>query len=418
MLKQITCLNFVTSSGLLFFLLILAAGYYFSITFVQLGIEEYAKNQLTLEQSFIGFIIALLAVITAASSLITGGLMHRYNLLKNLRQKLWALAFVVIFQALLVWTLFVINSLYFFILWIIILSIILGFAIPVTYTLFVYFVPRFLRGGFAALATGLTYITASGIPMDWQMEVFVDQLKFPLVLSAIGLISFLCFRPKIISKWQAQSDNDEFSVGRFAEAKDKIKFRTNIIIALLLVGGIFFIDSLGFLKLINTPEIVKNTWQSADLSVHLILALAHAMGALIGGILYSKLRLEQVFIWVFGIFALVHFSFSLNAHAGIGFGQALVLPFLYAFAVSVYTVVNFAVWPDLSNKENIAIISTLGIAVSGWMATFLSTSLYFNLASKGLSFYEYINIVDSVAISFLLIGALILYIRPIINKYL
>jgi hypothetical protein len=75
----------------------------------------------------------------------------------------------------------------------------------------------------------------------------------------------------------------------------------------------------------------------------------------------------------------------------------LALPMLYALAVSLYTVVNFAIWADLSTPETIPMNAALGVALSAWTATFLSTGLAIFWQGQGMTLERHIQIVDSVA---------------------
>ena len=81
------------------------------------------------------------------------------------------------------------------------------------------------------------------------------------------------------------------------------------------------------------------------------------------------------------------------------------MPMLYATSVSMYTVVNFALWADLSTPRTIARNAALGVALSGWTATFISTALAIGWRLGGVPLGEHLNYVASLAIVFLLITA-------------
>lgn len=402
--------------GVLFLISILSFGYYFSITFVQLGIEEYLRAVLHLDGRATAYSMALLAVVTSVVSVSFGYFMYKSRYINTLYSKLVVLNILILQQAILVWSVQSIDTYLFFLLWVLVLSIGLGMGIPLTYSLFSYLAPRNLRGVIAGVATALTYSIAAGIPVIWSMETFVQQLKILLLASSVGFALFLWIRPSLIQIWEKQSKEISFSQGKFLANSTKRELRINQILIFIFLGSIFFIDSLGFLKLIDTPSILSQTWQSPLLSTHVTIALAHIFGAFVGSLLYSTLPIEKLLLWILGIFIIVHLSFSLAAHANVGFEGALSSPFLYAFAVSLYTVINFAVWPDLSDKKNIAIVAALGVSLSGWLSTFLATSLSFIWKERQYTFFEYINMVDTIAISFFLFGMCVLYIQPLLRK--
>ena len=60
------------------------------------------------------------------------------------------------------------------------------------------------------------------------------------------------------------------------------------------------------------------------------------------------------------------------------------MPILYAVGVSLYTVVTFALWADLSTSADITWNVAVGVALSAWSATFLSTALALGWRTAGL----------------------------------
>ncbi|MFC7080594.1 hypothetical protein [Halorussus caseinilyticus] len=51
---------------------------------------------------------------------------------------------------------------------------------------------------------------------------------------------------------------------------------------MVLMFGVFFVDSLGFLRIVETPTFVQSAWQSPDFGDHLFLGAVHVLGALVG----------------------------------------------------------------------------------------------------------------------------------------
>ena len=169
---------------------------------------------------------------------------------------------------------------------------------------------------------------------------------------------------------------------------------------LVLMFGIYFVDSLGFLRIIATPSFVDAAWRSPELAPHLFIAGVHVVAALVAGVLYSALSRRYLFFWIFGIFALVHLMYTFPFRLGSG-GQ-LATPMLYAIAVSLYTVLNFALWADLSTPESIGRNAALGVALSAWTATFASTALATQWRVSGMSAARHLQWVDAVAFLFFL----------------
>lgn len=164
--------------------------------------------------------------------------------------------------------------------------------------------------------------------------------------------------------------------------------------------GIFFIDSLGFLRLIDTPELMAGSWRSTEMAPRATIGVVHLIAALIGGVLYRAFPARHLCFWVFGIFALVHFSYGLiDVVPGAATG-ALGVPILYAVAVSLYTVVNFAVWADLSTPRSVPVNAALGVALSGWTATFLSTAVAIEMRARGVPLGDHLRWVDALALTF------------------
>jgi hypothetical protein len=71
---------------------------------------------------------------------------------------------------------------------------------------------------------------------------------------------------------------------------------------------------------------------------------------------------------------------------------------LYATAVSLYTVINFALWADFATPQNISWKTAVGVALSGWTATFLSTAAAIHWQTNGMPLSEHLRIVESLAL--------------------
>jgi hypothetical protein len=65
-------------------------------------------------------------------------------------------------------------------------------------------------------------------------------------------------------------------------------------------------------------------------------------------------------------------------------------------------VVNFAIWADFSTPQTVSRNTAVGVALSGWTATFLSTALAIQWQSNGVPLEQHLRTVNSVAQLFFL----------------
>jgi hypothetical protein len=91
------------------------------------------------------------------------------------------------------------------------------------------------------------------------------------------------------------------------------------------------------------------------------------------------------------------------------------MPMFYVLAVSFYTALNFALWPDLSTPETIGTHTALGVGISGWLATFLSTSLALYSDGIGLSLLDHLTYVNALALLFAVSLPVLLYVRRLLE---
>jgi hypothetical protein len=196
-----------------------------------------------------------------------------------------------------------------------------------------------------------------------------------------------------------------FGIGRLLvqTGKGSYTIRRSLVGLLAMMFGVYFIDSLGFLRLLDTPLYMRFAWQSVELDIHLFIAITHVVAALAGGILYATLTERQLLLWVFGYFALAQLMYTLHTRFGPADYAPLAMPMLYAIAVSLYTVINFAIWADIATPQTISFYAALGVAFSGWAATFLSTALAIYLQTTGVSFLEHFEVVNAVSSGFFLV---------------
>lgn len=89
----------------------------------------------------------------------------------------------------------------------------------------------------------------------------------------------------------------------------------------------------------------------------------------------------------------------------------LALPLFYVLAVSFYTTLNFALWPDLSTPATVGTNTALGVGIAGWLASFVSTSLALYSRSSGVSLLEHLRYVNALALLLAVAYPLVLYVR-------
>jgi len=389
-----------------FFVGMMAVGYYYNLTFIQLGLLDWGRRGVGLSRSQVAAFMALLAVLTCVFSLGFGWLMKVREWGKGFRVKLkWAFGVVALQLVLTVLAMFI-QTRYGLLVWIVGSSCALGVGVPVTFGMTVDLIPRGGRGYAAALITGLAYLGANVLPASWTLKDFARPVLWimPPGLALLGVVAFFPF--PWINRLAEQHANPRFGSGRYVREADH-----RLYVLILLMFGVFFTDSLGFLRLVETPRFMENAWQASSMNIRVIIGAVHLGAALIGGVLYRALDVRELFYWIFGIFALTHLLYTFSLRIGSG-NVVLTMPILYAVAVSLYTVVNFALWADLSTPETIGFHAALGVSLSGWTATFVSTGVAIWMEDVGVSLERHLNITDAIAMLFF-VGLIVLPLVPV-----
>ncbi len=380
--------------GASLFIGFMAVGYYYNLTFVQLGLVDLGQRVIGMSRSAVAGSMAVFALVTCLVALAFGLWISRRTV--HFKTKLRLVLLVVLAQTLITPLAQGLRSPQEFQVWILGCSLTLGFGVPVTFSLGVDLVPRGWRGTAAAAITGLAYLAANTVPAAWTIEDFTRPLVYLLPAGVVG-IGMLAFLPlPIMRDLGRQGSQPNYAHGRYIQSADRRLF-----ILIVLMFGVYFVDSLGFLRLLETPRFMDSAWQSLSFDTRLVIGLVHVLTAVIAGILYDALNVRSLFYWIFGIFALSHLMYTFSLRFS-DTAEPLATPLLYATAVSLYTVVNFAVWIDLSNTRTIWRNAALGVALSGWAATFFSTALAIAWETSGMPLEQHLNIVDSLAILFLL----------------
>ncbi len=379
--------------GVAGYVVLLASGYAYNLTFVQLGLTAFGRDRIGLSDVGVAVAMGGLAVATCAVALTAGLRMRGWSL----RPKLRAAAFAVVVQTALTACIGNVTTPVAFAGWLAVAAIALGLAIPSTFGLASDLVPVAVRGWVAATITGAAYAGSIGILGEWDALVLADRLAPMMALGAAGLVG-LAFVPgpldRMVRALEGQAQDERFARGRFV-APGAMR---RLVVAAFILFGVFFVDSLGFVRLVDSAYIGA-AWQSPDGLDRAALVAAHLLGAAAGGVLYTVFDERVLLPWIFGIFALVALMYAADIRAGIGGpSQVLAMPVLYAVGVSLYTVITFALWADLSTSADITRNVAVGVALSAWSATFLSTAIALVWRTAGLDLDAHLSAVAAVGL--------------------
>ena len=405
--------TFATVFGQLFFSGMMAAGYFYNVTFIQLGLTDLGRRIIGLSAQRVAEGMGLLALLALMVALIFGYGLQKSGRATSFFLKLRTLLGVVLVQTSLTAAASIVYTQSAFLIWIVAAALTLGIGMPVTFSLTVDLVPRKNRGIIAGLVTAAAYFASNAFSgATWHIENFQRLALIVMVPGTFGLGLFLLLRPPLLKILGEQHLQPAFAIGRFVTINPttgETRIRRSLPGLLVLMFGVFFIDSLGFLRLLETPVYMQNAWQSIDPNIHLFIAITHVVAALVGGILYRYLSERHLLLWIFGIFALTQLEYTFHARVGPSNYAPLAMPMLYAIAVSLYTVVNFAIWADISTPKTIHLNTAIGVALSGWSATFLSTALGMLFGALSMPLEQHLRIVNSLAMLFFLGFLLQLY---------
>jgi MFS family permease len=405
------------------FVSLMVAGYYYNITFVQLGLIDLGTRLVGMSETVVSMWMAALALVTLVVAVVTGVTMDRRGWSQDLRTKLRLLFGVVCIQFALTLVAPMIRSVPAFGAWIALASIGLGVGFPVSFSLASDLVSVPDRGYVAAAITAIAYFFANAIPLSWSVDVFSRVMVAAMApgLLVLGILSFARFDRLDAILHILGKQHERYGTGRFCH-RTPIQARSlAFAVPVVLMFGVFFIDSLGFLRIIDTPSLVLSSWQSPDFSTRLFIAIAHVVGAVMAGVVYANYSLSRIFLWTFALFALTHVMYTSDLRlAGVfptiaSGGTSPLNPALYAIAVSFYTTLNFALWPDLSTPETIGTHSAIGIGVAGWLATFSSTALALYFQAADLTLLSHLNVVQALSLLLLFGLAVGLYARRMVE---
>jgi len=415
--------RWITVAGYGLFTALMVAGYYYNITFVQLGLIDLGTRLVGMSETAVSMWMAALALVTLVMAVLSGLTMDRRGWSTNLRTKLRILFGVVCIQFALTLVAPLIRTVPAFGAWIVLASIALGTGFPVTFSLAIDLVPVPDRGYVAAAITAIAYFLANAIPLSWSVAVFSQVMVAAMApgLVVLGILSFMKSSRLDTLLDILGAQHETYGTGRFCHGEPIRARSLAFAIPVVLMFGVFFIDSLGFLRIIDTPSLLLTSWQSPNLSMRLFIAVAHVIGAVMAGVIYANFSLSRIFLWTFALFALTHVMYTSDLRIAAVFpsivrnGTSPLNPGLYAIAVSFYTTLNFAIWPDLSTPETIGTHSAIGIGVAGWLATFSSTSLALYFQAADFTLLSHLNVVQALSLLLFFGLAVGLYARKMVS---
>ncbi|MGA8045338.1 MAG: hypothetical protein WCA30_03645 [Dermatophilaceae bacterium] len=397
--------------GYVLFIGAMAGGYFFNLTFVQLGLVDLAGRVIGLAPNEVATQLSMLAALTLVTALGTGVLMHRRGWSARFLIKLRLLFGAVVVLTGLTAAIPLVDSTTALTGWIVLASVALGVGVPSMFGLTCDLVPTRDRGWVGAVITSAAFAPAVLLTTDWRIERFAEQLLWFMVAGAAGL-GLLAFAPLPLTAALArQHESPRFGQGRFVPPGSSRSTWPGpaFVVALLLMFGVYFIDSLGFLRIIDTPVFMDSAWHSAEAEPLWFIAGAHVLAAVLAGVLYPAFGQHALFGWVFALFALAQLTYVVHALTVPELPSALGTPLLYAMAVSIYTVLNFAIWADFSTPATIARNTALGVGISGWLASFLSTSLSISWRGGGMELAEHLRAVAAISLALLAVTAALLF---------
>jgi len=406
--------------GAALFVSLLTAGYYYNITFVQLGLIDLGTRLVGMSSSTVSLWMGALALLTFLTAVVVGVTMDRRGWSRDLRTKFRLLTLVVTVQFVLTAVAPAIRTVPAFGAWIVGCSLALGLGFPVSFSLAIDFVPVPDRGYVAAAITALTYFGANALPLAWSIDVFSALLTPAMVPGVLVLAVLSSGRIErvetLVDEWATQ--HERFGRGRFCD-DGPVTVRTLAFWSpVALLFGVFFIDSLGFLRIIETPALVLSSWQSPDFGTRLAIAVVHAVGAGMAGVLYVNFDRNGLFLWIFALFGFTYVLYTSDLRVAAFFPGAasdpsILNPLFYSLTVSFYTTLNFALWPDLSTAETIGTHAAIGVGMAGWLATFLSTAVALSLEHADVGLLTHLNLVNALALLLLVALAVGLYSRRV-----
>ncbi|WP_299235636.1 MFS transporter [Natronomonas sp.] len=388
------------------YVVVLTAAYYYNLTFVQLGLTDIGVERVGLSPGALAAAMGTLAVATLSVTLVAGSLLDRLGPAVGVRFKFRVLFGVIAAQIAATRAVGAVDSPAGFIAWILAASVLLGTAIPFAFGLLSDLVVPEKRGYAAGAVTALAFSLAAVFPFRWTAGRFAPAAIAVLVPAGLllGVLSTPGARPGRL----AHRTRGDAAPGSGLSTTTTTTTAT-VVAGVVLLFGAFFVDSLGFVRIVEASRFVDASWQSPDAGTRGLIASVHVVGGLAAGVAYAKADHRWLFAAAFALFAAAQFLYAYDAVVGGPAVLATLLSLVYVLAVSCYTTVAFALWPDLATPGAVGRYTAVGIGVGGWLATFASTAVALASERSQLPLGGHLLVVAAVSVGFLCLTAWLLY---------
>ncbi len=344
----------------------IASGYISAISYVQLGIPNFGRITLGLDDNFVNQTILFFALIGGLFAYLGGKfLLHRVR--NNIHAIILLRGFFILAtiggRSLSAW----VDSAPGYLGWVLLMGMIMGLSTAFSYVLIYLLLPPRNRGVVGGIITAITFgVTAISLPDSWTMDAFLHDAPILTIVTYTGYALLLIF---VLGRPVSQKVVDE-NIGN--RPYRNYNFR-NIFIVLTLV---LFVDSFGFIRIVmGTKDFSAITWHG-NFSMLAYIGIVHVISALFFGYLYS--RKSPVFL--LRIALILFFGADLLFVVFYGIPQfqmflAYAFVLFYASAVSIYTIVYITLIADVVTRENMGQRYGLYTGIVGWVASFISTGI-------------------------------------------
>lgn len=360
--------------------MLIIGGGFINLRLVQIGIPGFGLTVLNLSEETVIIALFLLGITACVSCICIGFVLEKHPIMFNEKK----ICFIVLtwLNTLLIYITYFITDQLGYLLWVIIIGVYFGALSGIAYSLIFYLIPRNRRGGVAAILGGVMYFISASYPGDWSFEMFRDQsiLIWPLIFGILGFfILFDVF------------DNGKIEINQNLEPNFQINAKPIIIILILIL----FLDSFGFLRIIETQEISSQMWLSNQ-SFKIYIGIIHLVSAIIIGVFYKKIGPFNTLILSLFLFVIADFVIAL-----IPFSETIriIFPLLYASAVSVYTLILMSIFADISTKETINRNTSIGFGLIGWFSAYTGTGLCYYFIYLNIPFSFHLIISGGIALT-------------------
>jgi hypothetical protein len=207
LLRYLHARNWPLAAGYALFAGMMAIGYFYNVTFIQLGLKDLGERVLQLGPEHVARQMALLAFLTCITALSAGFALQRRGWGTRLLRKLQLTLAVIVVQTALTAVAPVVATPGQFTLWIVVCSLALGVGVPATFSLTTDLIPVRDRGYVAAAITAIAYFAAATFPAGWQIEPFSRAMLLIMLpgLAALGALVGLASNGRtFVARWVAE----------------------------------------------------------------------------------------------------------------------------------------------------------------------------------------------------------------------